>query len=282
MAYLAGFIIFPLAVLFSSLSNIFISSLSDITLLGAVSLSPLAHTLFKVLPFVVLITLFTTFYLVVPNAKVRFIPALISGVVVGVAFQYFQMLYISGQIWVSRYNSIYGSIAAVPLLMLYINFSWMLALLGTQLCYAIQNVKRYAFKKESETVSRRYRDFVALVLMKKVCRGFIKERPPYNAEELALRTDLPIAVVSDTLDMLVASRLLTELPVKRNKWAPKYLPAVDTSTITVGRVMAALDRLGSESFRVDIYDAYAEEWDLVRRSRRTREMEMDTLVANIG
>lgn len=82
--------------------------------------------------------------------------------------------------------------------------------------------------------------------------------------------------------MLVASRLLTELPVKRNKWAPKYLPAVDTSTITVGDVMAHSIGWVRRGFNSDIYDAYAEEWDLVRRSRRTREMEMDTLVANIG
>lgn len=281
LGYLGGFFILPLALVFSSLANIYISSLSNITLLGGISLSPIVAWLLQVLPYVILIIIFTTFYLLVPNARVKFVPALISGALVGVAFQLFQMLYISGQIWVSRYNAIYGSFAALPLLMLYVQLSWVIMLFGAQLCYAIQNVERYAFKSESETVSRRFRDFVAILLMKKICRTFKHQGQAYNAEQLAKESDLPIAVVSDTLDMLVAGRLLVAMQQKGNKWSPNFLPAVEVTSITVGRVMTSLDRLGSESFRVDVYDEYAEEWDLVRRSRIARERDMNMLVVDL-
>ncbi|MDO5036351.1 MAG: YihY/virulence factor BrkB family protein [Porphyromonas sp.] len=279
--YLAWFFLLPLSIIFASLANIFISSLSSITLLGNISLTPLASVLLKVLPYVILVIIFTSFYLLVPNTKVRFVPAFISGVLVGVAFQIFQMFYISGQLWVSRYNAIYGSFAALPLLMLYIHLTWVIVLFGAQLSYAIQNADRYAFKSESDSVSRRFRDFVALLIMKKVELNFRHEGKAYTAEELAQQCNLPISVVSDTIEKLVACKLLVEIPSRKNKWSPTYMPGVEVSTITVGRVLTALDRLGSESFRVDLYDEYAVEWDIVRRSRITRETELDMLVIDL-
>lgn len=266
LAYLATFLVVPLLVSLSAGLNVANSFFSSVEIMGAnVSLTPITTALTAVVPYLVWILLFTILYLLVPNTRVRFLPALIAGTIAGIAFQLFQLLYISGQIWVSQYNSIYGSFAAIPLLMLFTNFSWIICLFGAQLCYSIQNVRNYAFKSESQLVSRRYRDFTAIVLMKQICRGYARDGIVFDSDQLSRETGLPIVVVEDTLDRLVFAKLLTNRPEPKNRTI--YLPAVDLNILTVRRVLTAMDRLGAENFRTDLYGKYAGEWALVRKLR---------------
>lgn len=281
IGYLAAIVIVPIALIAISFSNIFIGSLSSIEILGTISIAPVITSLLKILPVVVMILILTALYITMPNTRVRFFPAFIAGIVAGFAFQFFQMLYISGQLWVSKYNSIYGSIAAIPLLMLFVQFSWTIILFGAQLSYAIQNVKRYVFRNESERVSRRYRDLVAIILMKKVCLAFRYQGLPYTADLLSEETDLPIIIVQDTLDKLVACRLLNTNEPSTRRHSITYSPASELSTITIKRVLTALDRLGAESFRMDIYDEYAEEWEVIRIARQLPFDVLETPVVDI-
>ncbi|CQB88198.1 putative inner membrane protein [Chlamydia trachomatis] len=281
IGYFAAIVIVPISLIAISFSNIFISSLSSIELLGSISIAPIVTTLMKVLPFVVIILILTALYMLLPNTRVKFLPAFTSAVLAGAAFQLFQMVYISGQLWVSKYNSIYGSIAAIPLLMLFMQFSWTIILFGAQLSYAIQNVKQYVFRSESERISRRFRDLVALIMMKKVCKAFRHEGSSYSADLLATETDLPIVIVQDTLDKLVACRLLVAIESTKSSKPITYAPASEISSITIKRVLTAMDRLGSENFRMDIYDEYAQEWEAIRLARQLPFDELELPVVDI-
>lgn len=281
IGYFAAIVIVPISLVAISFSNIFISSLSSIELLGTISIAPLAATLLKVLPYVVIILILTAVYMLLPNTRVKFWPAFISACFAGVGFQIFQMVYISGQLWVSKYNSIYGSIAAVPLLMLFMQFSWTIILFGAQLSFAIQNVKQYVFRSEGEHISRRFRDLVALIVMKKVCKAFRHEGAAYSSELLAKEADLPIIIVQDTLDKLVTCRLLVAMHPSKESRAVTYAPASEISSITIKRVLTAMDRLGAENFRMDIYDEYAREWEAIRLARQLPYDELETPVVDI-
>lgn len=281
VGYLAAFFIVPLALILISLSNIFISSLADIQLIGNISLTPLVTILLKVLPIVVLIAMLTIIYMTMPNTRVKFYPALVAGIIGGLGFQLFQMIYISGVLWVARYNSIYGSFAAIPLLMLFVQLSWVIILFAAQVSFAMQNVRNYAFKSESENVSRRFRDLVALLLMKKISKAFRHQNTPYNAEQLAQETELPIVIVQDTLYKLTLCNVITEVLPKKRSESTVYLPATEISSLTVERILTALDRLGSENFRIDLIDEYAHEWELIRLSRRFSQVELKTPVVDL-
>ena len=266
LTYLATFLIVPILVSLSAGLNVANSFISSVEIMGAnISLTPITTALTSIIPYVVWIVLFTIFYIIVPNTRVKFLPAFISGIVAGIAFQLFQLVYISGQIWVSQYNSIYGSFAAIPLLMLFTNFSWMICLFGAQLSYSIQNVRNYAFKYESQRVSRRFRDFTAVVLMEKICKGYAHNSASYDSDQLSSESGLPIVVVEDTLDKLTFAGLLTSHSDQKNRTL--YRPGMDMSLLTVRRVLTALDRLGSENFRIDLYGRYAREWAIVRKLR---------------
>lgn len=281
VGYLAAFFIIPIILILISLSNIFISSLSSIQLIGTVDLSPVTTFLLQVLPYVTIIILLTSMYMTLPNTRVHFFPALIAGIFSGVGFQIFQLIYISGLLWVTKYNSIYGSFAAIPLLMLFIQLVWMIILFGAQLSFAMQNVEHYAFKSESENVSRRFRDLVAILLTKKVCKAFRHQAKPYTASQLSQECGLPIVIVQDTLYKLTLCKVLNEVTPKKKSQGVVYLPATEITTITVKRVLTAMDRLGSENFRIDLYDQYASEWELIRLSRQFPQPELETPVVDL-
>lgn len=278
----ASFLILPFLITMTSGLNVFIRSFSSIKLFGGLSLSPVLSFFGNFGIYLIWILIFTSLYKFMPNTRVRLGPALIAGSLSGIVFQIFQMIYISGQLWVSKYNAIYGSFAAVPLLLLFVQMSWVIVLFGAQLAYSIQNVKFYFFRSESEHISRRFRDFIAVVLMKKICLAFKHEGDIYDGEALAKECDLPIIVVNDTLDKLVLCKLLIRQPNPKQTSRPTYIPALDVSTITVRKVTTAMDRLGAENFRIDLYDKYAKEWLIVRDARFSENPEtMDQLVISL-
>ena len=78
-----------------------------------------------------------------PNTDVKFRSAIVPGILAGIAMQLLQLFYIHSQIWVTGYNAIYGSFAALPLFMLWLQISWTICLFGAQLTYTNQNMNRF-------------------------------------------------------------------------------------------------------------------------------------------
>lgn len=117
--YFSMLLLMPLLLVVSGGLSIFMSTMlkniEDFTLLA-----PIVKFLIRLIPFVLTWCMFTALYLFMPNTKVKFKHALISGILAGTAHQAFQFLYISSQVWVSRYNAIYGSFAALPLFLLWL------------------------------------------------------------------------------------------------------------------------------------------------------------------
>lgn len=85
----------------------------------------------------------TCMYIFIPNAKVRFLPALSSAMIAAFAFTVIQYLYLETQLFVSRMSAIYGVFAAVPLFLVWLNIGWFVILVGSDLSYAFQNVGKY-------------------------------------------------------------------------------------------------------------------------------------------
>lgn len=108
--------------------------------------SALVELILNITPYLITILAFTGLYISLPNTKVRFVNGLVAGILSGIAFQFFQFIYISGQIWVSKYNAIYGSFAALPLLLLWLQLSWLICLFGAEISYASQKREEIQFR----------------------------------------------------------------------------------------------------------------------------------------
>ena len=145
--YLAMFFLFPIIIVISTGLSIFMETVAgkmdDFVLLG-----PIINKLISLSPSMLMSLLFIVLYVYMPNTKVRFSCAIIPGILAGIAMHLLQIAYIHSQIWVTGYNAIYGSFAALPLFMLWLQISWTICLFGAQLTYTNQNLNRIGFNLE--------------------------------------------------------------------------------------------------------------------------------------
>ncbi|HBG59023.1 YihY/virulence factor BrkB family protein [Proteiniphilum sp. UBA1028] len=230
-------------------------------------LYPFIPRLLNIIPFVVMILIFTAVYKYLPNVKVKFQNALLAGILAGVAFQFFQMLYLSGQLWITRYNAIYGTFAAIPLMLLWIQLSWFITLIGAEVSYAAQNVRKFSFEKETRNISRRYRDFFTLMIASVIIRRFAEELPPYTADQISEKCKVPSRLTHDILDELMEINVISATPSPEDELVMAFQPAVDINLISVNYLMAKLDEKGSEDFMIDMEGEFHEHWNVLVNTR---------------
>ena len=111
--YFSMFLLMPILIVVSGGLSIFVGTMLK-SMADFVLLAPILKFLIRLIPFVLTWLMFTGLYIFMPNTKVKFKHALISGILAGSAYQAFQFLYISSQLWVSKYNAIYGSFSRSP------------------------------------------------------------------------------------------------------------------------------------------------------------------------
>jgi len=256
--YLALIIIAPVFLICNAGITVLLNTTAEQQYILGLVMSPIM----KIIPFLITILLFTILYIYLPNTKVKFTSALLGGIFSGITFQIFQMLYINGQIWISKYNAIYGSFAALPLLLLWIQLTWFFVLFGVQLSFAYQNVNKYSFDHETMSISRRYRDFVILLIMTLITKRFEKGDTPYTADELSEHYKIPTRLTGDTLFYLLQIGMIVETPTE-DALIPAYIPATDINRITVGYLFDKMNTYGSEDFAIDIKSEFRNEWEAI-------------------
>ena len=177
--------------------------------------------------------MFTFIYVVLPSTKVRFTAALTAGVVAGTAFVLFQWGYVYLQRWMTSYNAIYGSFAALPLFLLWMQISWEILLLGGELSFAYQNVARFDEERESLLVSYDCRRKLMVGVMVLVSRAFRDGRGAVSFSEIRDRLDVPTRIMNNILYTLVQARMLNEIRTEGTDYDLEYAPARDISTLRV-------------------------------------------------
>lgn len=244
--YFSSILIMPVLIVLSSGISIFINSALAQTFLYDV-LSPFLRFGVKFAPFFINWIVFTVMYLVIPNTKVRFTNALLAGVIAGTAFQLFQLLYIHGQSYLSRYNIVYGSFAAIPLLLLWLQVSCLIVLLGAEISYASQNIKNYEYELDTKNMSVRYKNFLTLFITHEVVKQFENQKPPLSSDDISDTYRLPVGIVNQIINRLVEVSVFYEVFNEASE-TKTYQPAIDINQLTVNLLFNKLDCHGSELF----------------------------------
>lgn len=192
--------------------------------------------------------MFTFFYMLIPNARVRFSSALTAGIIAGTAFALFQWGYLYVQRWMTSYNAIYGSFAALPLFLIWLQSSWQILLFGGELSFAYQNVARFCEERESLLISYDQRRKLLLAVMLTVVGHLRRHGGATPAETIRQQLELPTRIVNDILYQLVQAGLILAVPVDDNERELAYIPAHDIASLTVYGVLEAVERSGQEHF----------------------------------
>ena len=209
---------------------------------------------------------FTLIYAVVPNTKVLWRSAFMAGIVAGTVFMLFQWGYLYLQGWMTSYNAIYGSFAALPLFLLWLQISWEILLFGGELSFAYQNIARFGEERESLLISYDQRRKILLAVMLTVVRHFRGQGGATPADEIRAQLDLPTRIVNDVLYQLVQAGQLIAVPSGDGEREVAFAPAHDTGTLTVYGVLEAVEASGQTTV------------DLARNAELTRiDRELENL-----
>ena len=230
-------------------------------------LDPVVTQVLNFLPFLVMIITLTLLYRFMPNTKVKWASALIGGIVGGVAIQLFQMIYLNGQLWIAKYNAIYGAFAAIPLLLLWVQMSWFIVLIGAELSYSAQNVRKFSFDRETKNISRRFRDFFTIMIASVIVRRFAEGETPLTADQISMKCKIPIKLTNDIIDELHKLQVILPTPTPDDDRVMAYQPALDINLLTVNDLIEQIDKEGSEDFLINVEGDFARHWNALMDTR---------------
>ena len=276
--YLAIMLLSPVFILLSSSVTVFIQTqVTELTnqfkLLGFIS--PLIFFSFKLTPYALIWILFTIIYVLMPNTKVSIKAGLLAGIVAGTIFQVVQWAYISFQIGTARYNAIYGSFAALPLFLMWVQVSWWVVLFGAELSFANQNVDTYEYEPDSNKVSPAFKKVLTLHVAHLLIKNFAKGAKPLTDTEISNQLRMPIRLVHAILYDLVKSRIISQTRISDNENFG-YQPARDINTLTIKFVVDAIELDGANNIPV----ARTQEFEALSDALEKFREEMESSPAN--
>ena len=257
--YLAMFFVAPILIVLSSGISIFLATaakgLPDFMMLGTA-----VRYMIDLSPYVLMSGMFIALYIFMPNTRVKFSSVIVPGILAGIAMQGLQFVYIHSQIFLSSYNAIYGSFAALPLFMLWMQISWTICLFGAELCYTNQNLDYYDYDAHSGEISHRYRILLCALLMSRISKRFATGGKPYSLLELRAETSIPIRFVNELVYELIDAGMLLEITNDEKGEESRFIPAMDTQALTLGTMVDRLESRGQWKIDLDINELLKGDW----------------------
>lgn len=264
--YIAAIIICPLFFVVSSSLTIYLKTHFSNVIGWAGFLETFLIHLF---PYLLTWMLFAFLYFFLPNKRIPFSYGMLGVFVGGTAYQLLQAFYISIQLKLSSYGAIYGSFAALPLFLIWLNLSWMIVLAGAELAYqaeimAWSNAPTHA-KYAQAFVSKRV---LALVVVYTIIRAFREEKDPLTIHQLSDFIGASKKNLDDVIKVLLQHKIITGTSYETDSEI-HYLPARDINTINLKMVADAFPVLEHDEvalYRNEVASHFEEklrEFDLV-------------------
>jgi membrane protein len=244
--YVMTLLLVPVLVVVTSGISIFLNS-TEVLASVLDGIVPIRKFMLRFLPFVATTGVFTWIFIAIPNTKVKFSSAIIPGILMGLLYQVVQALSMYLVVLFTRMSFVYGAFSAIPLVLIWLNVTCWLLLIGAELAFAIQNNDMFAYEKDLKAMSRRYKDYVMLYLLSVIIRRFEAGESPQTAQEMAADNQLPIRLVQQLLSRLEETAIVRRVYIEDEE-EHAFIPALDTKSITVEMVIGRISAQGTEEF----------------------------------
>jgi membrane protein len=246
--YLTIMLIAPVFLILSSSATVFINTqLYDYMATAPILafFKPIITFLIKFFPYLLSWISLTVLFIIMPNTKVKFASALMAGIIAGTILQLLFWFYIDLQFGISKLSAIYGSFAAIPLFVVWVQSSWIIVLLGAEISFANQNALRYEFESEALKISHYQKRALTLMIMHLIVKNFEQGEKPLTSESISVKLKIPVRLVRDIIEDLNQVDLVSMVHEKDEK-ERMFQPAMDINSITVSLVISRLDKKGIE------------------------------------
>lgn len=245
--YTAMLLILPVLMICSSGLSIFVSSTLQ-NIFDFEFMSPIITFSLRCASFLFTWLFFTAMFILIPNTKVKFKNAFVAGIFTGTGFLILQWLFVSGQMSVSKYNAIYGSFSLLPLLLIWMQFTWVIILSGIAICYSSQSIYRFEFSNKINDISDDYRTKITLAIMCVITKHFDKGNKAITLDELTENYDFPPRIAIDIIEKLIDARLIVKVINDDAENEPGLQPALNINRLSVAHVLSVLKNNGETGF----------------------------------
>ena len=192
--------------------------------------------LFRFLPYLSVWIAMVFLYIFIPNTRIRFASAVTGGVIAGTAWELAQWGYFHFQVGVANYNAIYGTLAAVPVFLVWIYTSWLIVLFGLEIVFAHQHRRHAIPVSGALDLTETSREELAVALLLQVNLHFQKRGIPPSAQCLADELNVPLLSLEAIFDQLERLGYLVATAGSVSGW----VPARDPSEVQVSEVVGSL------------------------------------------
>ncbi len=235
--YLAMMIIAPFAIALSGSITLKINQ--------AANNFEIIQPMLKLVPYFSICMLFSVIYIVMPNTKVKFKYALIAGVIAGSLSLLVQWGYFEFQVGVTRFNALYGSFAAIPLFLLYLQITWLIVLMGAEISFAYQNIENYEYEEEALSLNHDSKRILTLLIAQYIIRIFEEGGTARTSRQISHDLGIPSRLLNELIYEMVECGILAELATESSK-ERSYQPAMDINKITIDELYMRLEKIGGD------------------------------------
>ncbi len=280
--YTVVFLFMPVLMLLSAGLNLLVTTGIN-QVLDIDVLSPVVQFLLDLSPMMIAWLVFSCAFWLIPNTPVKAKPAFVAGVACGTVTHVLQMLFVGGQVYVSKYNAIYGSFAFLPLLLIWLQLVWLITLAGMVMTYSMQTASSLSYSGHIRHISVNYFNQVTVLLLAIISRRFNEHRNPLGTSELAAVYGLPPSLVQMSIQRLVDIGLLNRVDLHEN--AVAYQPAYPVGDrLTIREAFGLLNDYGQHDFMElkdrQLADALTLLRNLSRPFSSQLDMKIDELLKN--
>jgi membrane protein len=220
------------------------------TKLGNIEMLGIVGTfLVKMFAWLLVAVLFMFLFIALPNTKVNRRSAFAAAVVSTVIFELLGWAYVRFQIGANQLNAIYGGFAALPLFLIWVQYSWYIVLFGAELAYSYQHARNYELEEDISHLSQRYKKVIALMIANLVAKRFYNQEKPFTIVEISLHLDLPARLATTIVNEFVETGIFVE--VRSEKDETVYQPGITESKFTVKYVIDLLEKKGVNNLPIN-------------------------------
>ncbi len=243
--YTTIIIVLPVLMICSAGISLFMSSVVK-NAVGYTIISPIVEMVLDYAPFSLTWLFFAGMYTLIPYTKVKFCYALISGFICTLMFRLVQYLFVSGQVYVTKYNAIYGSFSFLPLFMIWMYLTWLIIIAGVVITYSAQNIFRFNYFNQINNISQRYSDELAIYTFLIISSRFDNGEPPLSKYSLMKKYNLPIQLLNIIIDRLEDAGFISVVHAENDTLA--YQPARNFTEMTFRQFMEKYREVGDSDF----------------------------------
>ena len=189
--------------------------------------------------FLIIILLFTCIYIIVPNTKVKFKPALVAGIATTIMFYILKFIFFHVQSSISKYNAIYGSLSFIPIFLIWVQYIWMSVLVGAQISFSSQNLEKYSVTRNADEMPVKLKKELSILVIYCMLKKFHEAEAPYSSRELAKELGVEVPLMRDILNGLEDIELINE--IVNNSDDDKYQISVDPAVLTLEMLLNKIE-----------------------------------------